>query len=344
VNQVTPDMYAILDSLIDEAAVSLPAYPANLPSDQAVRFAEGAFNQIDCILLRHGFVFPGHGLVQLLSDGLAPTIYDDPLDLIELANQRHNRRRSAFIHAHGAGPFYVVDCDIASFVFLGIAQARGYPVHLVDIPAHNFVRWDIGGGTFVDYETMSGTVTNDVYYREHWDIPDRFAIIGGTLRSMDEIEAFAYHDGVLAMAWAWRHDYKQMIDYDLRAISRDPTRSFSSSNLAWYYAAGSRRNARDGTLAIKYAKLAVSLFPDGDNLDTLACAYAQSGDFDNARATEAEAGIAAYTPFGSGIAYDMALFMGDRICDDPGFDTDPQPFRPRPRAPQMATDKEAFGR
>ncbi len=77
-------------------------------------------------------------------------------DLIELQDQRDNVRREAFIKARGSGPFYVVDCDVGSFIYLAIAEVMGYPLHLINIPGHSFVRWEVSGGTGVDYETMDG--------------------------------------------------------------------------------------------------------------------------------------------------------------------------------------------
>jgi len=333
-------MYANLDTLIDEAVASLQVYPANLPPDKAVAFAEDALKKIDCILVRHGFVYPGHGLVQLLSDGLGPTIYNDTSALAELQDQRHNIRRTAFIKARGAGPFYVVDCDTASFIYLAIAEILNYPLHLVDIPMHDFVRWEIEGGKSINYETMDGAVTDDAYYRKYWGIPNKFVGVGGVLNSMTKEEAFAYHDAAVAVAWSWRGNYSRMTEYYLRSISRDPSRAFAANNLAWYYAAVPKPELRDGEKALQYAEQAVNVFPDGDDLDTLACAYAQLGDFESARMVEAKAMATGYVPFGSNIASDMALFERGRSCNDSGFGVDPQPFRPHQNILRMMTDKE----
>jgi tetratricopeptide (TPR) repeat protein len=325
---VTPAMYAILDSLIDEAKESLPPYQAGSPVDQEAAFARDVLPRIDCILLRHGFVYPGKGLVQLLSDGLAPTQYDDPDALAELREQRHNVRRAAFIKARGPGPFYVVDCDIASFIFLAIGEVMHYPIHLVDLPTHNFVRWDIGSGKSVNYETMDGMVTDDNYYRENWRIPSKFVGKGGVLNSMTKTETFAYHDGTVAIAWSWRGDYQRMVEIYQRSISRDPTRAFSANNLAWFYAAAPKSELRNGQKALKYARHAVHLYPDGDNLDTLACAYAQTGDFKRARSTIVKALSVGYVPFESNLAEDLALFKQRKTCNDDKFGVDQQPFRP----------------
>jgi tetratricopeptide (TPR) repeat protein len=325
---VTPAMYAILDTLIDEAKDSLAPYQAGSPPDQEAAFARDALDRIDCILLRHGFVYPGKGLVQLLSDGLAPTQYDDADALAELQGQRHNVRRTAFIKARGSGPFYVVDCDTASFIFLAIAEVMQYPIHLVDLPTHNFVRWEIASGKSINYETMDGAVTDDNYYRQNWGIPPKFVGKGGVLNSMSKAETFAYHDGTVAIAWSWRGDYQRMVELYQRSLSRDPTRAFSANNLAWFYAAAPKPELRDGKKALKYARHAVHLYPDSDNLDTLACAYAQTGDFKHARATIIKAIALGYVPFESNLADDLTLFKQRKTCNDEKFGVDQQPFRP----------------
>ena len=97
-------------------------------------------------------------------------MYYDLNDLRELRNQSHNIRRIKFIDADNSGPFYVVDCDIASFIYLAIAEVMKYPLHLVEIPRHDFVRWEIGPGSSVNFETMDGFETDDAYYKTNWEL------------------------------------------------------------------------------------------------------------------------------------------------------------------------------
>ena len=95
-NHVTPQMYSVLDRLIDEAVAELPPYPANISVANAKAFAAEQLGKIDCLLLSHGFVYPGKGLVQSLSDGLEPIIHAIPQALIDLKiGQGHNQRRAS---------------------------------------------------------------------------------------------------------------------------------------------------------------------------------------------------------------------------------------------------------
>ncbi len=328
VSQVTVEMVAILDALIAEAVAILPPYPRNLQAEQARPFAVQALNQIDCILLRHGFVYPGRGTVQLLSDGLVPTRFPKFRYLNDVYRHPHNIRRRTFVKARGFGPFYVVDCDIAAYLYIAIGQVLGYPLHLIDIPNHIFVRWELGEGRFINYETMDGLVTDDHYYRRKWQIPDALIQKGGILRSMSIVEAKAYHDASIAEAWSWQQAHQATRDGYLRAIQHDATRPFALNNLAWFYIAAPLPKADNAAMAIKYAQLAAKVFPTGDNFDTLACAYAQAHDFTRALNTAKQAMRINYAPFESDIAGHIKRFEQKRGCDTSDFGRELKPFRP----------------
>jgi hypothetical protein len=326
---VSPSMYAMLDTLLGEAQVALKPYPAGLSPKEAADFARSALLQIDCILLRHGFVYPGHGQVHLLSDGLAPTMYTDARALNELKAQPHNRRRQTFIAARGAGPFHVADCDTAAYIYLAIAEVMNYPLKLVDIPLHKFVRWEIDAAHWVDFETMDGFAADDTYYRRAWRIPARFEGRGGILRSMSAVETEGAYDALIAMAWSWRGDTGRMTALFERSMTRDTVRPLAANNLAWFYAAAPRLELRSGAKAVLYAGRAVAMLPDGENLDTLACAHAQNGDFAAAIRTEREAEKAGGQLSLASVRGNLALFARGKTCRDAKFGRDPAPFRPR---------------
>ena len=191
VGPVTPSEYAILDALLDESKQRLRPIPADLaPQDYDV-FAVDALKTMDCILVRHGFVYPGVGLVQLLSDGLDLTKFSG-IYLERLKSNPHNQGRLAFIEKRNSGPFYVVDCDIASFLYLGMGELMGYPLAMVDLPGHNFIRWKRPDGTFLDFETMDGKETDDQYYISGWGIPPSFLGTPGVLTTMTPSQLTAY--------------------------------------------------------------------------------------------------------------------------------------------------------
>jgi hypothetical protein len=127
VGPVTLSEYAILDAILDEAKTRLKPPPSSLEGAAYDQFAVKSLQTIDCMLVRHGFVYPPVGLVQLLSDGLDPTHYSGDL-YTRLLNHRHNLGRKDFIAKRNGGPYYVVDCDIASYIYLAIGEVIGFPL------------------------------------------------------------------------------------------------------------------------------------------------------------------------------------------------------------------------
>jgi tetratricopeptide (TPR) repeat protein len=70
----------------------------------------------------------------------------------------------------------------------------------------------------------------------------------------------------------------------LRAIELDPASASAHNNLAWILATGNDATVRDGGEAVRYATRACELteWKDPGNLDTLAAAHAEAGDFGSA--------------------------------------------------------------
>lgn len=78
--------------------------------------------------------------------------------------------------------------------------------------------------------------------------------------------------------------YRQSIEDYAAAIRLDPQLSWAYNNLAWLLATCPQREFRDGKKAVELAKKACELtgWQDPDTLGTLAAAYAEAGDFDEA--------------------------------------------------------------
>jgi hypothetical protein len=180
VGPVTSSEYAVLDAILDESENAAEAIPAGLDDTAYRQFAVDSLKTIDCILVRYGFV----GLVQLLSDGLDPTMFTSATSYDALLDRRHNAGRTSFIGQRKPGPYYVVDCDIASYLYLAVADILKYPLAMVAMRLHNFVWWQLPGGGYIDFEPMDGKETDDNYYRAYWQIPQEFVGTPGVLTTM----------------------------------------------------------------------------------------------------------------------------------------------------------------
>src|SRR5262245_26806216 len=148
---VTGEMYQFVDDLIDKARARIP-HRIKYSLDE-IRVA---LRTIDEILIEKNVVYPanesGMGYVDQLSDGLRPRKMN-PAEITALAEHRHNKRRAERIRANASQPFYVNDCDTTSFLYLAVAEILGMPLFLVELPGHNFVRYE-NGATRLDWETM----------------------------------------------------------------------------------------------------------------------------------------------------------------------------------------------
>jgi tetratricopeptide (TPR) repeat protein len=79
--------------------------------------------------------------------------------------------------------------------------------------------------------------------------------------------------------WEKKKDYgKAMNDFD-EALKLDPKNAGVYNARAWQWATCPDAKFRDGKKAVESAKRAVELDPEPNNMDTLAAAYAEAGDF-----------------------------------------------------------------
>ena len=280
--QVTDEMFRLLDKLIDEAKTAIPA-PG---SDQAA--ALDRLKKIDDLLISHGFVYPPVGLTQLLSDGMTPRTVEGP-ELQRILNNPHNARRRAYIMAHAADPFYYVDCDTASFLYLAIADECHLPVYLVEVPTHNFVRWYVSAVDYVNWETMDGLTRTDEYYKAGYAIPEELVANGVFLSKMTKQDTLGYCHFCVGGTWEQKKQWKKAIDEYTHSTQQYGRTPGAWNNLGWVLVTARDAKIRDGRKAISFAQKAVSIWRSANSLDTLGCAYAEAGDFGKAVEIETEA-------------------------------------------------------
>ncbi|HWB60852.1 MAG TPA: hypothetical protein VG733_15250, partial [Chthoniobacteraceae bacterium] len=96
----------------------------------------------------------------------------------------------------------------------------------------------------------------------------------------------AYHDRGIAKKL--KRDFQGAISDQSHAIELNPNLAGAYNDIAWILATANDLSVRDGESAVKYAIKACELskWMDPNNIDTLAAAYAESGNFDKAVALE----------------------------------------------------------
>lgn len=247
-------------------------------------YAVAALKCIDATLINHGFLYPDVGQVDLLVEGLTP-FQMSAAQKRSFAAQSHNLRRLAMIAQRFPGPFYALDCDTASFVYLGVAGQLNLPLHLVAIPAFNrkaghvFVRWR-EGPHFLDWETMDGSATTDDFYITEWKITPAEIKAHSALADLSSDQAIGCEHYLLALQYERRRDFEQAlrelsISLDLYPENLDARREF-----AWDTATASGLLHRNNDEAIADALSVLNVVDDPDVRDTLAAAYASAGMFD----------------------------------------------------------------
>ena len=173
--------------------------------------------------------------------------------------------------------YFPYDCDTSSFIYLGIADKLGLPLSLIEVrnvgktANHNFVRWEVGGGIHVDWDTNERRTRELAKPRGIYGTP------------YNERRLFAYLLYSRGLDWERKGDLRREHCAYRLSIMMDPELPHAPNNLAWDFVADSRaRKLVTSEDALKYARFAVSVDRDPNYLDTLAGVHAELGDLDTA--------------------------------------------------------------
>ena len=280
---VPPERYALLDSIIDDARRRVTYDPGLKGARAQRRQAERILEAIDEVLTGHGFVYPAgdHDVISL-REALAPQRFDrDQLDRV--LRVPLNGRRKAHARENPDGPFHVIDCDVSSFVYVGVGEALGADIRLVDLPDHMFVRWEFADGTHLNWDPNEADVIPDKAYAANHDLSKRLRKRRVYLASMTrkEAEGFAYF--LRAHRFQERgEDARAIADLE-KARTRYPQSTQVQAELAYLYATTPGVDEARRRSAVALAQAAVDLEPEcGDFWDSLAAAQAANGDFTRA--------------------------------------------------------------
>jgi tetratricopeptide (TPR) repeat protein len=160
------------------------------------------------------------------------------------------------------------------------------------------------------------------YVRAHQKLVETLLARGdaeAAWRQVEEAERLAPESGVLvAVAFSLMSDGRlpEAVRALRRQLERAPEDGDVANMLAWVLATAPDAAVRDGAEAVRLAEAAVADAPDADRLDTLAAAYAETGQFERASATAERARAAALedgnAEFAEEVAERAAGYAGGR--------------------------------
>ena len=143
---------------------------------------------------------------------------------------------------------------------------------------HDIAIADYGEAIRLDPKEASAYYNRGIAWSAKKDYEKAIADYGEAIR-LDPKDARAYNNR--GNAWQLQRDYEKAIaDYG-EAIRLDPKDAMAYHKRAWLWATCPDEKHRDGKRAVESATRACELseWKDANDLDTLAAAYAESGDF-----------------------------------------------------------------
>lgn len=266
-----------LDALLRRAEMEIHSLPPSKRPTDVLLAIERALVAEDFIL---------HIPTEFLVDTLTARVPNEPMYFLTKERRRH------FMSASPAR-VYEFDCDTGSFLYMAVAERVELPLRFVEIPHHNFVRWVAADGTTLNWDVNEATTYTDQQYVKEGTLtaspvsmrnPER----AHYLVSFTRLEIEGYHHYLLAQMAerAQRVDLAEA--HYLEAIRLRPAAPGSKNALAWLWSVHpSFSSAVHGARAVEFAEQAVAAVPEEPNyLDTLSCALAAAGRFDEATEVE----------------------------------------------------------
>ena len=273
----------VLDSIFASARkrIVFDATPKDPPARR--RQAIQILKTIDSILTEHNILFPpGDEDVLSLSAGLAERTLDDAA-FEEACILLENKRRAKYLEAHRKEKLHCMDCDISSIVYVGIGEALGIDIRMVDLPGHVFVRWHFSDSDYLDWDTNNAQVDNDSDYKKSEDLTDRQIKDRIYLASLSRDEALGYCYDLRADSFAKAKKFDKAIADYRRSIALYPQAPVPRRDLAWLYLSTPGLAIPSNAELMDLARYATRVeAQNAKHWDTLACAYAAGGNFSEA--------------------------------------------------------------
>lgn len=277
---VSSPKYALLDSIIDDAKNRIHFDPTEEDPSHLRAQAKKVLTIVDQILTDHNVLYPpGDYDVNSLRAGLTPQHYNKAA-LDRILRVHLNKRRREHAQAHATEAFYILDCDISSMVYVGVGEALGLNLHLVDLPDHMFVRWELPDGTHMNWDTNEAQIISDKEYASDYSLGKQIRKQRIYLASMTRRESEGYIYFLRATRFEDQDENVKAIADLVKARQMYPQSTQAASELAWLYATTQDIDESHRGEAIELAQSALDMEPKcGEFWDALAAAHAAIGEF-----------------------------------------------------------------
>jgi len=196
----------------------------------------------------------------------------------------------------------LIDCDLYCYIYIGIAEMLSLPLTELQLPQHNFIRWNFASGNHINWEAIEGT-----YHPE-----DNTLSCYGHLQDMDEQsqkdfmrpwsknQVWSYYYTLRGSKFDYDSSYlspvKAKKDYEM-ALSLDSAKSQAMNNYVWLFIVHPEfDSAFNFERLMRYMDRAIDIEKDLNYYDTKASLYAMVKDFEHAVSTEEDGLKVQYDP------------------------------------------------
>jgi tetratricopeptide (TPR) repeat protein len=270
-----------------DAIISRIKKEASIGSVTTVEEAGNALERIERIIIAMNFVCSiPQFLVHSFAEGLQPQILQ-----LRVIHAPENEIRRPHLLAHQDELFSHVDCDLSSLLYLSIADVLGLPLRMVEVPQHNFIRWRLSEDHHINWDTNYGfnRYTDNEYAAIHGVTPD-LIVKGVYLDDLSPENVEGYFHFVRGITFQRGQKLPEAVQEYRLAVRKYPQSPVSYNNIAWLFV--SVRTVQQIVTkeeALQLALKACEIHRTDNNLDTLACVYAEHKDFESAIRIETEA-------------------------------------------------------
>ena len=215
-------------------------------------------------------------LVHSFAEGLLPRDLDS-----NLVYAPQNDFRRDHILAHEDEAFSHMDCDLSSLLYLCIGEALQIPLCMAELPDHNFIRWRLSDAVHLNWDTNYGfnKFTDSEYANIYGLDPEH--IEGGTyLADLTTLNVEGYFSFVRGITFQRARNYEEAITEYRAAINHYPQSPSSRNNIAWLFVSvPEAQQIVTSDEALQLAQQACDIHRSHSHLDTMACVFAERGDF-----------------------------------------------------------------